>query len=325
MKFNRAAILLTGSMTVLATASTLPIAQAQDKTEVKADVQRIIPTKNVPPALLAHWIDPKNNLAPQSLFSGNQSVKNTPTGAKGEPVFLLPEGVKKVSPILAPQLGLLVVGTEEGVRSVLDTIAFLDRPLKQVEIESLFVDISNEELKAFGVEFGANKTTGFEMGFVRGNFQSALNKALTEKRAKLITAPRVTAINNMQAKLNWTSQVVVPRPTIEGPLYTETSYSFLVTPTINNDNTVTLLMEAGGSQQPFEGINTPANLPMINRSIANMRDGDTIVLKGYLRQSPAELGKTIPAEGMDIVLFVTPRIVRQAEKPQDKRAELVHF
>ncbi|RZA21427.1 MAG: hypothetical protein EOP10_16780 [Proteobacteria bacterium] len=311
MKVNRAAILLTGSMTALAVANALPIAQAQVKTEIKEDVQRIIPVKNVAPALLAYWINPAENPLPKSLIPGNSFPVGTIKGAKGEPVFVLPEGVKRVTPILAPQLGLLVVGTNEGIRSVEDTIAFLDRPLKQVEIEAQFVRISDEDLKAFGIEFGTNKATSFEMGFVRGNFQATLNKALAEMKAKVITAPRVTAINNMQAQLKW-SGIGTPLPQVGGMHFRQESYGLAVVPTINNDDTVSLLLEPEilFSEDDLETRNHANGA----KAIVNVRDGDTIVLKGFLRKTTVAPSKPSPDEMDNVVVFLTPRIVRKIEK-----------
>lgn len=48
---------------------------------------------------------------------------------------------------------LLVYGTTEGIRKLNEIIEFSDRPIRQVEIESQFIDISVNQADGFGIQF----------------------------------------------------------------------------------------------------------------------------------------------------------------------------
>lgn len=279
-------------------------------------------------------------------------------GGAGGGVFQLPEGVDRVVAI-DPQNALLVFGTDEGVRELQDTIAFLDRPLRQVEIEAQFVTVSTADSRDFGIDFQtaqgnfnasnsgfASDTTqgSFQLGFVRGNFQATLSALVTRNRAKIITSPRVTAINNLTAEL--TSSV--DRPILlttavqgggigggtaqgENLVYITTSIGLVVTPTINNDDTVTVLMEPFlEAQTVLADIDAPLVTRQSVRTIANVRDGDVIALGGLKSKDISRGGAKVPLLGdipflgklfrsrsatdneSELIIFLRATIVRRA-------------
>ena len=86
---------------------------------------------NVPVRVMAWWLDPENNPAPLDFglaTQGEQPKAPAENPLKNKP-FRLPEGVDRIIAI-DPQNVLLIFGTEEGIRQLKDTIAFLDQPLK---------------------------------------------------------------------------------------------------------------------------------------------------------------------------------------------------
>jgi type II secretory pathway component GspD/PulD (secretin) len=273
-------------------------------------------------------------------------------GGAGGGVFQLPEGVDRIVAI-DPQNALLVFGTEEGVRELQDTIAFLDRPLRQVEIEAQFVDVSTSDSRNFGIDFSTAQGNfnannqgfasppvdgAFQVGFVRGNFQATLNALMTKNRAKLITAPRVTAINNLTAELfsDTQSPLILTtaistggnnqggQGTAQGQnlIYITTSVGLTVTPTINNDDTITVLMEPTlEAQTPVEGIDAPRITSNSVRTIANVRDGDVIALGGLKNKNISRGGSRIPLLG-DIPLI--GKLFR-SRSASDQESELIIF
>lgn len=388
--------------------------------------------RNVPPSLMAYWIDPANNempiqlqsarnnqsryganaIAQATLSDGNQfaasdemasslnpgvaSGFNTGSvnpytqqrsnaevrssaqfgrggrggnrggrgGARGggggaSGVFTLPEGVDQIVAI-DPQNALLVFGTDEGVRELTETIQFLDRPLRQVEIEAQFVSVNTNDTDAFGINYNTSQgnfnasATGFapappttggslQVGFVRGSFQATLSALISTNRAKILTAPRVLAINNLTASLQSTQTTpIILTSSIGGiggqvatsqrVINVSTTIGLTVTPTINNDDTITVLMQPEVStQNAVPGQTIPSFMTQSLETIANVKDGDTIALGGLKTKKIARGTDKIPilsdipllgklfrsrsatGQETDLIIFLTARIVRRAD------------
>jgi type II secretory pathway component GspD/PulD (secretin) len=288
--------------------------------------------RNIKPSLMAFWLDPQNNERPAELGPALTSEGRFGIPAPKNNAFALPEGVDRIVAV-DPQNALLVFGTPEGVAKLRETVGFLDKPLRQIEIEAQFVSVKAEDVAAFGIDFSTargNNTNaatltpatggkpGVQLGFVRGNFQAALSKLQTDNGAKVISAPRVTAINNLTASIeSMLSQPMVVgtqdkqgnfQPfygqTSEGqltpPLEAGTSLHLEMTPTINNDNTITVRLRIDKRLQLQAGGPTPAptTLQILNGLdiIANVRDGETIAVGGFDPASPPK-GQRIPILG----------------------------
>jgi len=279
-------------------------------------------------------------------------------GNGGGGVFELPEGVDSITAV-DPQNALLVFSTAEGFQRLQDIVNFLDLPLRQVEIEAQFVSVNTSDINALGIDYqtsngpftvnatgfqpGAPSTGGsFQLGFVRGNFQASLRALLQQNRAKVVTAPRVTAINNLTATL--TSQTSTPVVTVstqagiggniaqgQNVNFITTGIGLTVTPTINNDDTITVVMQPQVQQQSLSaGGLAPSVTSQSVQTVANVRDGDTIVLGGLRTKTIARNRQEIPLLSripiigalfrrkeesnvdQDLIIFLTARIIRRA-------------
>lgn len=281
-------------------------------------------------------------------------------GGAGGGIFQLPTGVTRIVAI-DPQNALLVEFTDvAGLQELQDTIAFLDRPLRQVEIEAQFVTVSTGDSRSFGIDFSTSRgnfnvnnagfapqvsssAPGLTVGFVKGNFQAQINSLVNKNRAKVITAPRVTAINNLTASLqSTTSSPLILSSSSSGIggqvgqsqnlIYITTTIGLTVTPTINNDDTVTVLMQPQfSSQNPsgVPGVAAPAISQQTLDTIANVRDGETIALGGLKTRNTSRGQSKIPLIGdlpligslfrtrgatdqdSELIIFLTARILRR--------------
>jgi type II secretory pathway component GspD/PulD (secretin) len=281
-------------------------------------------------------------------------------GGGGDGLFDLSEqGVDQIIAI-DPQNALLVYGTEAGVRALENIVQFLDKPLRQVEIEAQFVSVNSNNTDEFGINFTSqngpftvaatpastiNARGGtFSLGFVRNNFQATLNSLVSRGRAKVVTAPRVTAINNLTASLqSSTSTPIVTTSTqagIGGQVgqqqnvnFITTSIGLTVTPTINNDDTITVVMQPQVStQQAIPGSIAPRIVQQIVQTVANVKDGDTIVLGGLRDKQIARTSSGVPLLSQipllgalfrsrsdimadnDLIVFLTARIKRRLDE-----------
>jgi type II secretory pathway component GspD/PulD (secretin) len=286
-------------------------------------------------------------------------------GQGGGGVFELPEGIDSMVAIDA-QNTLLVRGTAEAVEELQQLIELIDQPLRQVEIEAQFVTLSNSNAKFFGIDFSGsalpftlsattnpnNVTGNFNVGIVSRNFQATLNSLVSNSRAKIVTAPRVVAINNLTASLQSTTVTTVLLPqaainpgngggnnviaTAQVPFQIFTSIGITVAPTINGDGTITVLMQPQVQQQ---GTPTPSNpIPTVSsqtiQTVAIVRDGDTIALGGLRNKSIQNTRQKIPFLGNipiigklfqsldkserdeDLIIFLTARELRRLDDTQ---------
>ena len=237
--------------------------------------------------------------------------------------------------------------------------------LRQVEIEAQFVELQSQDARSFGIDFTTSRgdfdasTNGFSpgsapgsisVGFVRGNFQAQLTALMANNRAKLITAPRVTAINNLTASLQSTERRALILTTAvagggvggavgqgQNLLFISTTTGLNVTPTINGDDTITVLMQPQVSSSSSLARTDKTRLGTITQrqleTVANVRDGDTIALGGLktinnqrqdrkvplLGDIPLIGGlfhsKTITENESELIIFLTARIIRRADDP----------
>lgn len=290
---------------------------------------------------------------------GNNNNRGGGRNGQGGGTLALPEGVQRIIAI-DQQNALLVFGTDDGVAELRRTIDFLDQPLKQVEIEAQFVSVTTSDSRAFGINFSSSRGNfstnnfnfepapsaaagGFQLGFVRNDFQATLTALLNKNRAKVLTAPRVTAINNLTASLqSQRSQPIIITTVSQSiggqqaqgqqPIYITTNIGLTVTPTINGDGTITVVMQPQLQAQQPSGLAIP--IPVITSqtisTIANVRDGETIALGGLKSKEISVGGSKIPLLGdipglgklfrsrsandseVELIIFVTARVVHRA-------------
>lgn len=387
MKFSTRLVL--GGVLLFSGAGLVCPVQAQDAEINQLDndnPQYVLRLQYVPAPLMAFWLDPQHHALPGNLLAPGRAgaASRAPApGATGTPrqgVFVFPKGVERIE--ARGQNELLVWGTEEGMQQLRSTLAFLDRPLRRVEIEAQFVRVAPEDIAAFGIDFatargnfntndnatgdgntndkgdnanGGNTDDGkakivevptnpkVQVGFVRGNFGQTLARLVAQGRAKILATPRVTAINNKTAIIGSSPAPAVDnrnaddQPQLDAPQEGETQapveagfpYYMEVTPTINNDDTVTVRITVDNKAQE-NGAQDQAPPPSGLDTIANLRDGETIALGGFEPSFMAvprtgtrtpilgnipDIGKLFRNKTADsdlLLVFVTGRIVRRA-------------
>jgi type II secretory pathway component GspD/PulD (secretin) len=292
---------------------------------------------------LAWWLVPGHNTDPTELKATRPFAAAAPAESKERiGVFSLPTGIESIVPLEA-QNSLLVLGTDSGMKRLEPILDFLDKPLKQVEVEAYLVEVSAENYEELGLALTepnpakANSKPAVSLGFVRGNFLGQLEKLKKQNKARVISTPRVTTFNNQAAAIATTYSQPAPLGLKnEKGHYTELldknnlglslgrQFKLAVTPTINNDETITisinpsmtLVLTSESSSEPL----VLRNLESV-QSVANVRDGDTLALTGLTTQMlpTADAAKQTPSS---LVLFVTPRIIRRLGDAEAKAVSL---
>lgn len=327
-----------------------------------------ITLRNVSPRMMAWWLDPAHNPKPLEIVQSEQNQQLLAGGVISPPEerdnVKLPLGVDSIVAV-DPQNALLVYGTTAGIAQLKTRMAALDKPLRQVEIETQFVEINRADAQALGIREALATPDGINL--VPDNYRAALHALLQQNKAKVITAHRVTAINNLTAMISIgvTTPVLISigdrgsktnadsaRPgTIKTKLDLEAQSSFAVTPTINQDETMTLRVVSllhyalrngnSASSLPLDiDLNRPGNSPKPAISFrAKCRDGETMALSNLdaqvlfaiqqnminrLNGSTAPAANPLPASAnseRELIALITPRLVRRADDFTDNRNE----
>ena len=248
-------------------------------------------------------------------------LKLRPGNGYGPLNLKLPAGIETIVSI-DPQDAILVRGTAAGVEQLRALVAQLDVPLSQVEIEVQFCQLARADLGALGLSFVTDKAgdtlvvgapvsenqvlppNQFQVGFVRNNFTAKINELIVQDKLKVITAPRVTAISGLTAKLqskemhsfaystlpaNVSDEIKESGILPEGLVLTTTETGIVCTPLIHKD-LIQLDLEASLENR------------LLNQT-TTFKDGQTLAM-----QFPAENANSETAT----VLFVTARIIRRA-------------
>ena len=261
---------------------------------------------------------------------------------------------------------LIITDTPDILERATNLIKALDTPPLQVLIEGKVIEAKEDFSREFGINWdtqgggtaigdltmGRNNLTfnqglpgtpnalgSFQIGTLNffGTLEAQLGLAETESKAKVISAPRVVVMNNENAQIEQTLQVLVAGPptvTSTGALspstYTpiDTKLTLLVTPQVTTDGDVMMDVTIN---RDFLGARPAGGTPDINRRSAKtkvmVRNGQTAVIGGIYQSdmSEGETGipwiRNIPVLGWlfknhttksaknELMLFLTPRIL----------------
>ena len=342
MKTAHLAFAVLLSMTIAAPrAFAQPAAPVADFDVNNADYQwRALPIKNIAPRFIAYQLDPSHNQQPTEFANPHddwrKEVEQQPEALdKG---VLGDEPEVRVIVAADAQKTILVLGTTAGIARVREWVNILDQPLRFVEIETEFVAIAPADTKALGFESMNDKTV--QSTFVRSDYRKKLDELVAGKKAKILASPSLVAINNLNESVvvsesaplqNWPG---ANKNAVPLTVHQATTVGF--TPTINGDNTITMLIQTARqtllmAPEPkadegaiFGKLSAPRPAPAPRfpvvlqnggnglESIINLRDGQTAALTG-LAPDLFDLGADDTAP-KNVVMLVTARLVAAAKK-----------
>lgn len=279
---------------------------------------------------------------------------------------------KQISAFLSPGRGkvvgdartnaLVVTDTPDVLERIANLVKALDLPPLQVLIEGKVIEARETFSRNFGVQWGFNGNTidlgggrGIDHSFatnmtvpstggvynfrigqfdVFGDISATIGLAEAEDQVKIVSSPRVVAVNNESATIvQGTSIPVLSTTVTTGATTTSVSYTPIemkldVTPQVTSENDVIMQINI---KRDFAGQRSVGQAPDINRREAKtkvlVRNGQTAVVGGvyqsdsddsevgipWLRNIPV-LGwlfknKAINSEKTELLVFLTPRIL----------------
>lgn len=268
---------------------------------------------------------------------------------------------------------LIVVTGPENAELIRALLEQLDRIPEQVMIETIILEATLDRSSKFGVEwqFAQNKAfgnkdatgtgrtdfglgganpplQGFKYTLTGGDLTTFINMLQSDKKFQVLSTPRIFTSNNVEAVINISQRVPYVLSTREDPNGNLTfNYAFqdvgivlTVTPRVTSNGIVSMdVLQTANDLQGF----TDFNAPLINQRQAettvSVKDGETIILGGIIRNTVTSTVKKVPLLGdipilgnlfkstdkadvkTELLVFLTPRIVRDPEQAKKLREE----
>jgi general secretion pathway protein D len=256
---------------------------------------------------------------------------------------------------------IIVVTTPENAQLIRNIVEQLDRIPVQVMIETIIVEATLDSSSQFGVEwkfaqtkngvtnnaetsFGLRNANpplqGFRYSLTGGNLEAFVNLMKTDTRFNVLSTPRIFTSNNVEAQINISQSVpyvLSSREDANGNLsynyaFQDVGVVLTVTPRITSNGYVS--MEVTQTANDLQGY-TSFNAPIVNQRQADttvsVKDGETIILGGIIRNTVTSSVRKIPLLGdlpilgnlfrsttkgnqkTELLVFLRPRVVRDED------------
>lgn len=259
---------------------------------------------------------------------------------------------------------IIVVTSPEYADIIRQILGQLDKIPEQVMIETIIVEATLDASDKLGVDwqftqekaFGNTGTTGtaesvtgaeslisqgFRYTLTGGNLNAFIGALKTDQKFQVLSTPRIFTSNNVQAEINISQRVpfvTSQRTDVNGNLtytydFEDVGIVLTVTPRITSNGYVT--MDVSQTANDLQGFTT-FNAPIVNQRQADttvaVKDGDTIILGGIIRNTVNSTVRKIPLLGdipilgnlfkstektkakTELLVFLTPRVVRNPDE-----------
>lgn len=244
---------------------------------------------------------------------------------------------------------IIITDTLERRDRVRRLVEQLDARTAQVMIETKIFDVKTGTLMELGIdwEFGLNGnqvlidppdntgtlTASGQLAIDAATLAATLQANATDTDTRILSAPRITTLDNQEARILVGSRVPVNLLDENGNTYTElydVGIKLAVTPHVNSVNEITLDIQPEISEMsanPAPGLEFQVDTTEASTSIL-LRNGETGVIGGLLRRKNETVEQGVPLlssipvigllfkstsdseETRELLIFVTPHLVR---------------
>jgi type II secretory pathway component GspD/PulD (secretin) len=211
---------------------------------------------------------------------------------------------------------LIVTGSEGTLTTVKDFLASVDVAQPQVSMELKVLELASSTSRNLGINWGSSLqatwservhtdgaganpidegTATLPMGdigihtFTRTAFslQSTINFLLSSSEAKLLANPRITTMDGLKANIHLGDRIPLvyydPRAGLYQATYIDVGVVLSVTPIVNGDGYITTEITPEVSSVTSFIQNFPQVATRSASTTVRVKDGDTIILGGLLR------------------------------------------
>jgi general secretion pathway protein D len=302
---------------------------------------------------------------PATDMQGSEATPQTATPEVGVPSAPTMVGGETGPKISADEHNnaLVILGTAQEYALLEDALRQMDTLPLQVLIEATIAEVTLNDRLAYGVQwfFESGKETftfsddetgdliakfpGFSFAHISPSTQVVINALSSVTDVDVVSSPRIMALTNQPALIQVGDQVPIITQTAVGvtdpdaPIVNsvemrDTGVILRVTPRINNSGLITLDVEQEVSdvvETTTSDLNTPTIQQRKIKSTVAVRDGETAVLGGLIRNSLSDgrsgipFLKDIPGIGelfssttsthrrTELLVFLKPRVVASSK------------
>ena len=202
----------------------------------------------------------------------------------------------------------------------------------------------------------AADTDAFQFGILSGpSLTTVLHMLKTETKSRTLANPTITTVENQQAKINIVTKYPIAQYqvssetgvlTISGFEYQEFGTILEVTPRVSDGHVIMdihpeISRQAGVTQ--FQGAELPVIASQETTTRVRVRDGDTLVIAGLIREDTENTEKKVPwfwripllgrlfrskrntvDQRQNLLIFITPHIVGDADFVRDAKLKRQH-
>lgn len=260
---------------------------------------------------------------------------------------------------------LLIFSTEQEYRLIREALAKLDILPRQVMIEAILAEVTLNDNLRYGVQWyfnsAANSFTlsGSDTGSIGSQFPGfsyvytgwkdarvVINALQSTTNVKVLSAPKLSVLNNQKATLQVGDQVpirtqvsqgtvVAGAPVVSSIQMVDTGVILEVTPRVNDNGNVIIDVTQEVSEvsaTTSSGIDSPTIQRRRLRSVVATRDGATVAMGGLMRENASAgnggipLLKDIPLLGnlfrsntvenrrTELIVLLVPHVMRNHEE-----------
>ena len=242
---------------------------------------------------------------------------------------LLPEGILSVLAYDIDNTLIVRSQDEDALRELKEIIRLLDIAPRQLMIKAELVEVSQNELRQFGIDWQLARgtlsagATGIAppapaavfMNYATGNIAAQLRSSLsTSGRGRQVSAPMVTTLNNLPVSVFIQQSIpVFSSSSTSGNGFSnsgsgvagvvDVSSGMFVVPRINGDESVTLtvmpmVQTVAGTVTGPDGTTAPiVHSQQVGPITRRVRNGETIVIAGMVTKADSTSRKSVPLFG----------------------------
>ncbi len=267
---------------------------------------------------------------------------------------------------------MIIKDVEKIIVKISDLVKLLDTPTPQVMIEARIVQAKPDFVRELGVQWGADLsaitgsnaigisagptgtfgspttdfgvnlpasaptgTIGFTFGRLTGNpinLDLRLSASETKGMTKIISSPKITTLDNQEAKIEQGESIPFATTSQQGTqtTFVDANLTLAVTPHVTTDGSI--IMKVKASKNAPGSTRTGAAGPSIDKkeALTNVliKDGETVVIGGIYENSKIETIKRVPYlssipilgwlfrnesisdSTTELLVFITPRIIK---------------
>lgn len=298
------------------------IASAQSAETNPLEWQQIA-IKNIRPSMLAYWLDPVHQVKPVEyqeaqdylrLFQPPKQlgtpVETVSSESSSNGVLKMPNGVSTIFADDANNV-IWVRSTSDGFDQLKQIVEFLDRPIRKIDFDIKMIEVNSVDASTvqsdpmLKVLFGPADPRGYHYFVNEENAQSLLSDWIKNGKATLIKASQLVIRNNLTDRFttatsspviidikqaNGGDEILDTQSDSDNSLLMEKRLSLVITPTINNDDTITIFF-TGGVNAGLKHQNARADEKSLwvqrldntkgITSVCTLKNGDSMFFTGY--------------------------------------------